>query len=107
MLQYEANGDFTGFASGELFRTTYVDDGRFEFIPLIAGEASLTHTSATEIELRFVGDQPDDALEFWKQLEVVTGEDRGDDRYGGEWLCAPGLVGDPGFMDIDLTVTGE
>jgi hypothetical protein len=107
MLEFESNGDFTGFVSGELFRTTYVGDGRFEFIPFVVGDTSLTHTSATEVELRFVGDQPDDAVEFWKQLEVITGEDLGDDRYRGEWLCAPGLLGDPGFMDIDLTVTGE
>jgi hypothetical protein len=106
MIEYEANGDFNGFAVGELFRTTYIDDGRFEFIPLIGGPASLTHTQGDTVELRFVGDQPDDAIEFWKQLEVVTGEDLGGDRYAGEWLCAPGLLNDPN-MELDLTVPGE
>lgn len=106
-LDYEANGDFTGFGVGELFRTTYVDDNVSEFIPLIGGEVTLSHTSDTAIELRFVGDQPDNALEFWKELEVITGVDRGNGRYDGSWLCAPGLLGDPGFMDIDLTVPGE
>jgi len=106
-LEYEANGDFTGFGSGELFRTTYVDDGQFEFIPLIGGPVSLTHEGGAMVELRFVGDQPDDAIEFWKALEVVTGEDLGNDRYEGTWQCAPGLLNEPGFMDIDLTVPGE
>ena len=107
MLEYEANGDFTGFAVGELFRTTYIGDGMSEFIPFIGGPVSLVHTTGDGVELRFVGDQPDDALEFWKELEVVTGEDLGDDRYAGAWLCAPGLLGDPGFMELDLTVPGE
>jgi hypothetical protein len=106
-IEYEPNGDFTGLVSAELFRTIYVDDGQFEFIPFVAGPATVTHTSDDEIELRFVGDQPDDAMAFWQELEVVTGEDRGDDRYGGTWQCAPILLGDPGFMDIEVTAAGE
>lgn len=107
-IEYEANGDFTGIVSGELFRTTYIDDGVFEFIPLIGGPASLTHTSRAAVELRFVGDQPPDAIAFWQELEVVTGRDLGDDRYAGDWQCAPGLLGGSGAaIDIDLTVPGE
>ena len=89
------------------FSTTYVGDGMFEFIPLIGGPAGLTHPEGDDgVELRFVGDQPEDALEFWKALEVISGEDQGEDRYAGDWLCAPGLLGEPGFMDIDLSAPG-
>jgi hypothetical protein len=67
----------------------------------------LRHTTGDAVELRFVGDQPDDALRFWQELEVVTGRDNGGQRFSGQWSCAPGLLGDPGFLDIDLTVSGE
>ena len=105
-LDFEPNGDLVGVISGELFRTTTVGDAAFEFAPLIAGPVSLRHTSPTQVELRFVGDQPDDALPFWQQLEVVTGTETGARSFGGEWVCAPGLLGDQGFGDIDLTVGG-
>jgi hypothetical protein len=107
MLEYEANGDFEGVFLGEIFRTAHIGDMAFEFKPSVGGPASLRHTSGDGVELRFVGDQPEDALQFWQQLEVVTGSETGANSYGGEWQCAPGLLTEPNFPDIDLTVTGE
>ncbi len=107
MLEYEANGDFEGVFLGEIFRTAHIGDMAFEFKPSVGGPASLRRTSGDGVELRFVGDQPANALQFWQQLEVVTGTETGENRYGGEWQCAPGLLTEPNFPDIDLTVAGE
>jgi hypothetical protein len=100
-------GAIDGLFIGELFRTTHTGGGSFEFAPLVGGSASITPIAGNQIELRFVGDQPDDALDFWLELEVVIGDDQGDFHYGGDWTCAPGLLGDPGFMDIDLSAPGS
>jgi hypothetical protein len=100
------SGEISGFFLGELFRTTHTAGASFEFAPLVGGPATITPIAGDQIELRFVGDQPDDALDFWLELEVVIGDDQGDFNYEGEWTCAPGLLGDPGFMDIDLSAPG-
>ena len=105
-LVYDADGGFTGFAIGEAIRNTVVGENGSEFAPLIGGPATLTANADGSVELRWVGDQPDDALQFWLDLEVITGMEEGD-GYAGTWRCGPGLLGDPGFLDIDLTAPGS
>lgn len=105
-LERAPGGVINGLFIGEIFRTTFTGGGQFEFAPLVGGPASITPIEDDQVELRFVGDQPEDALEFWLELEVVIGDDDGSFGYGGAWRCAPGLLGDPGFMDIDLTADG-
>jgi len=105
-LQVSANGSITGFVVGEVFRTAYPGDQRFEFSAFIAGEGSVTHQNATDVEARLVGVQPEDAKEFWLALEVIQGRKVGEFSYDGVWTCAPILLNDPGFVDLDLRVPG-
>jgi hypothetical protein len=105
-LQVSANGSITGFVVGEVFRTAFPGDQRFEFSAFIAGEGSVTQLSATDVEARLVGVQPEDAKEFWLALEVIQGQKVGEFSYDGVWTCAPILLNDPGFIDLDLRVPG-
>ncbi len=106
-LTFDAQGSFSGVAVGELFRRAFVDGNLVsEFAPLIGGESTLTRLANGSVELRFVGDQPDDALPFWLSLEVITGKDQGNYHYAGSWTCAPGLLGDPGFQDFEIDAEG-
>jgi hypothetical protein len=105
-LVVSPDGSFTGFGVGEVFRTAYPGDQRFEFSAFVAGEVSVTHTSESDVEARLVGDQPEDAKAFWLELEVIGGRKVGAFSYDGTWTCAPILLDDPGFIDIDLDVPG-
>jgi hypothetical protein len=89
-----------------VFRRTFVDDElMFEFSAFIAGDATMAET-AEGVALRAVGEQPDDAMPFWLELEVVTGEGTGSFTYTGEWSCAPILPDDPEAADSDQVGTG-
>lgn len=106
-LECAPNGDVSGMFLGEIIRTTEVGDTGFEFAPFVGGPATITGTEGDAVELRFVGDQPDDALQFWLELEVIEGTRQPGHRYGGSWRCAPGVLdGPPGYMDVDLTAEG-
>jgi hypothetical protein len=107
MLERAPNGEISGVFLGEIIRNATIGEMGGEFAPLVGGPATLTPIADGRVELRFVGDQPEDALEFWLELEVITGDDDGGFHYSGDWSCAPGLVGTPGFVDVDLTAPGS
>ena len=48
-----------------------------------------------------------DAPRFWLELEVIAGEHDGDYHYAGSWVCAPILLDDPGFQDLDIDAPGS
>ena len=58
------------------------------------------------VEFRAFGDQPDDAKPFWLAIEVLRGEETGPYTYEGGWSCAPILLDDPGFFDVDFSAPG-
>jgi hypothetical protein len=97
-------GDYGGVAVGEVFRRTYNgDDPRFEFQAVVGGPATLSIAGGA-VELRLVGDQPEDAAPFWLTIEVVAGAQTAPSAYQGEWTCAPILVDDP--MDSPIEAPG-
>jgi hypothetical protein len=105
---YQPNGDVTGVVIGEVFRTIFVDGERAsEFSALIGGDGTLHDLGDGAIEARLVGDQPTDAKAFWLELEVLTAQQTAPYSHEGSWQCAPILLGEEGFTDIDVTGTGS
>lgn len=104
----ETDGDgWTGVAAGEVFRQSFDGDAPlFEFQALLGGEVSLTSTGGDAVEVRLVGDQPDDAKPFWLELEVLAGTASGELTYDGSWTCAPILPGDPDTEDLEIDAPG-
>jgi hypothetical protein len=102
----DGDGGFSAFASGEVFRNIYPDTRRYEFSALIAGEATLARGAGDTFELRFVGDQPEDAIPFWLALEVLTATPEGTGGWQGSWRCAPMDIDFGGFFDDGPTVDG-
>ena len=102
----DGDGGFSAFASGEVFRNVFPDTRRFEFSALVAGPTTLTAIGADTFALRFVGDQPDDALRFWLALEVIEGSPDGEGGWAGTWSCAPIDIDFGGFFDDGPTVEG-
>jgi hypothetical protein len=97
---------WTGVAlGGEVFRRSW--DGEapvFEFQALVAGEVTVTDLGGGQVEVRGFGDQPDDAMPFWLELEVLTGTGTEGD-WTGSWTCAP-ILPDTPAEDHDLEVVG-
>ena len=56
---------------------------------MVGGAATLSADGGT-VELRLVGDQPDDAVPFWLALEALDGSETEPFEYAGDWLCARG-----------------
>ena len=100
------SGGWSGFAVGEVFRNIYSGDRRWEFSAFIAGDATLTSLGEGRVELRVVGDQPDDAKPFWRELEVLQGRETGPNTAEGSWTCASLDLPDPGFPDAGGIAAG-
>lgn len=98
-------GGWSGVAIGEVFRSVYVGEHRFEFSAFIGGPATLTAGAGDRVELRAVGDQTG-AKPFWRALEVLDGETTAEYSYGGAWTCASLELNDPGFPDVGGVATG-
>jgi hypothetical protein len=100
-----ADGSWTAFGSGEVIRTSLDgEDLLFEFSALVGGAVSLTRTD-DDVQLRLVGDQPDDAAPFWLELEVVSGTADGAWTAEGGWTCSPILPGSPA-EDLEIDAPG-
>lgn len=101
-----ADGDtWTVTTGGEVFRRPMPDGGVFEFSALVGGPGTLVFDGAT-LEARLFGDALDEDPAFWRALEVLTASETGALAYDGTWTCAPILLGDPGFPDLDLEAPG-
>lgn len=103
----EGADGWSGFASGEAIRTVYPDTRRFEFAALVAGPGTLVETHPGEAEVRLVGDQPDDAIPFWRALEVIHAVRDPSGSWFGEFACAPLGIDLGGYRDDAVTVTGS
>jgi hypothetical protein len=104
---YQASGDVSGVVIGEVFRTIFVDGEKAsEFSALIGGDGTLDYLDDGAIEARLVGDQPSDAKAFWLELEALNAQQTTPYSYAGAWQCAPILLGEEGFTDIDVTAAG-
>ena len=104
-LEPDAAGGWSGLVAGEVFRVVYAGGRRFEFSAFVGGPATLT-VEDERVELRAVGDQTG-AKPFWRELEVLEGEQTGEYRYAGGWACASLELNEPGFPDVGGVVTGS
>jgi hypothetical protein len=93
--------------AGEVARRVYGGEAlRFEFTALVGGPASLREL-AYGVEVRLVGEQPDDAAPFWLGLEALFGGSTDRVTATGDWLCAPVLPDDPATDDSALEAAGS
>jgi hypothetical protein len=99
-----ASGGWTADQAGEVFRIIQGAE-KYEFQALI-GFTGTFAPSATGVEL-VMNDKPDaNAKPFWKELDVLKGTESSPDHYAGTWTCAPLLLNEPGFKDMQTYAPG-
>jgi hypothetical protein len=99
-----ASGGWTGDQAGEVFRIIQGAQ-KYEFQALI-GFTGTFNRKSTEVEL-VMNDKPDaNAKPFWKELDVLKGQETSPDHYAGTWTCAPLMLDEPGFKDMKTSAPG-
>src|SRR5687767_10083390 len=90
-LTFAGDGSWTGtILGGEVFRTITpsASQNRYEFSALIGGPAS-AEREGDLLRVHIAGEQPPDAVPFWRELATLTGTITGGFDAEGSWICAP------------------
>jgi hypothetical protein len=100
-----ASGGWTADQAGEAFRIITAGAQMYEFQALIGFSGTLEKTGVN-VQL-IMNDKPDpNAKPFWMELDVLDGTETAPNEYGGDWICAPLMLDEPGFKDMKTYAPG-